>query len=381
MRINRNNYEIYFLDYRENQLTPGEVADLMLFLEQNQDLKSEFDEFENISIKPDENITFEAKGDLKKQPVTAVNGINAENYEEYLIASIEKELKANEETNLVLFLKKNTFLQKEYELFKLSILSPDRAVVFPDKSSLYKKAAIISWKPALYYATSAAAVILLFFSIYLNIDAPENKENIIAQAGQGSAIVEDSVDTKKAEKKEQVISPSKEDNSSGIRTIINRNPHTKQRSLKAPKRKTDVSDKDPEQIKKIKITSVELRANTREIVTEDRDYIYDVFRNSNVDDIQYADTDPATDDSKTLLGFALSKFKDVFRNKNHVENQPENITFWDIADVGISGFNTITRSDIQLNREYNSEGKISTLALVSDGFEVYRRKAPKQSRQ
>ena len=144
----------------------------------------------------------------------------------------------------------------------------------------------------------------------------------------------------------------------------------------------DVSDKEPEQIKKIKITSVELRApNTREIVKEERDYIYDVFRNFNVDDVQYADTDPATDDSKTLLGFALSKFKDVFRNKNHVENQPENITFWDIADVGISGFNTITRSDIQLNREYNSEGKISALALVSDGFEVYRRKAPKQSRQ
>lgn len=376
MSINRNNYEIYFLDYRENQLTPGEVADLMLFLEQNQDLKSEFDEFENISINPDENITYKSKESLKKQVVTNVNDINTENYEKYFIASIENELKLNQAEDLRIFLQKNTYLVKEYELFKRSILTPDKSIAFPDKSSLYKKAAIIYWKPALYYAISAAAVILLFFSIYLNIDAPENKDNIIAQAGQGSAIVEDSIDTKKAEKEKQVISPSKEDNNSGIRTIINRNPHTKQRSLKAPKRKMDVSDKDPEQIKKIKITSVELRANTREIVKEERDYIYDVFRNSNVDDIQYADTDPATDDSKTLLGFALSKFKDVFRNKNHVENQPENITFWDIADVGISGFNTITRSDIQLNREYNSEGKISALALVSDGFEVYRRKAP-----
>ena len=41
--INRNNYEAFLLDYVEQNLTAELVAELMLFLEQNPDLKAELE--------------------------------------------------------------------------------------------------------------------------------------------------------------------------------------------------------------------------------------------------------------------------------------------------------------------------------------------------
>ena len=134
MDINRNNYEIFFLDYWEKQLSPGEVADLMLFLEQNPDLKEEFDGFENVSILPEENIIFEQKENIKRQEVSSIKEIGAENYQNYFISSIEGQLDESEESDLAQFLEKNSFLAKEYEYFKQTILKPDNSITYPDKS-------------------------------------------------------------------------------------------------------------------------------------------------------------------------------------------------------------------------------------------------------
>ena len=43
MNINQNNYEAWFLDYYEKQLSAEQVAELFLFLEQHPLLKEEFD--------------------------------------------------------------------------------------------------------------------------------------------------------------------------------------------------------------------------------------------------------------------------------------------------------------------------------------------------
>jgi hypothetical protein len=66
MNINRENYEAYLLDYFEKELDPATVAELMLFLELNPDLKADFEEFENISLVPDTNIGFPTNTALKK---------------------------------------------------------------------------------------------------------------------------------------------------------------------------------------------------------------------------------------------------------------------------------------------------------------------------
>lgn len=53
MNINSHNYEAFFLDYHEGNLSPQQVADLLLFLEQHPGLKQDFDSFENIRLDND----------------------------------------------------------------------------------------------------------------------------------------------------------------------------------------------------------------------------------------------------------------------------------------------------------------------------------------
>ena len=46
MGINKENYEAYFLDYQEGTLAPGQVAELMVFLEMYPELKEELETFD-----------------------------------------------------------------------------------------------------------------------------------------------------------------------------------------------------------------------------------------------------------------------------------------------------------------------------------------------
>jgi len=69
MQINRNNYEAYFLDYRENNLSPEQVAELMIFLEQNPDLKASFEAYENIELATDKSIKFHQSHLLHHEPL------------------------------------------------------------------------------------------------------------------------------------------------------------------------------------------------------------------------------------------------------------------------------------------------------------------------
>ena len=62
--INKNNYEAFFLDYYEGNLTTEQVAELLLFIEQHPEHKEEFESFENISLVPEKN-SFSVKSSLK----------------------------------------------------------------------------------------------------------------------------------------------------------------------------------------------------------------------------------------------------------------------------------------------------------------------------
>jgi len=105
MEINKNNYEAYFLDYWENNLQPEMVAELMIFLEGNPDLKGEFNEFENIVLVPDESIKFQPNKELKKKEVEPVGEIQSDNYEHYMVGDLEGDLTKKEAANFKIFFK------------------------------------------------------------------------------------------------------------------------------------------------------------------------------------------------------------------------------------------------------------------------------------
>ena len=157
MGINRNNYEIFFIDFYDDQLTTAQKLELELFLESNPDLKAEFEDFENVTIL-ETAAEYEPKLDLKKPEITVIDKITEENYEELFIAWYENDLDTSQKASVVKFLEENPHLDKEFQL-QGSLIIPAEHIIYENKEQLKKKAFIG------YYWTAAAAAILIFLAI------------------------------------------------------------------------------------------------------------------------------------------------------------------------------------------------------------------------
>ncbi|MCX6294684.1 MAG: hypothetical protein NTX97_01235 [Bacteroidetes bacterium] len=129
MNINKNNYEAFFLDYHEGNLSPLQVADLLLFVEQHPELREEFESFENVTLDDLSTISFGDKSSLKKE-------ININNKDEYFIRSIENILTTEEKGLVENFIKQHPQYLPEFELFQKTKLSADTSIVFENKEFL-----------------------------------------------------------------------------------------------------------------------------------------------------------------------------------------------------------------------------------------------------
>lgn len=161
MEINKDNYEIFFLDYHEGNLSAEMQAEVVLFLQQHPEFKAEFESFEMINLPVAENVLFPDKNSLKKEMVTK------ENYAHFLIGSLEGDLKKEEQLALDKFLFTNPEFKKDEQLFSMTKLTVDTSIVFDNKSVLKQAVPIAERnRVAYYFAVAAAACILLLMGVY-----------------------------------------------------------------------------------------------------------------------------------------------------------------------------------------------------------------------
>ena len=134
MNINITNYESWFLDYHEGNLTAEQVAELFLFLEQHPELKQELDAFEEIG-QPLEAITanFPDKEPLKKEDL-----LSEKNIHEWLVAEIEGNLSEERIGILEAFLKLHPSYYNDRELFLKTKLQVDATEIFTGKAAMKK---------------------------------------------------------------------------------------------------------------------------------------------------------------------------------------------------------------------------------------------------
>lgn len=174
MKINRNNYESFFIDYLEGNLDEKLVDDFIEFLQQNPDLKEELSLFETVSIEQEE-ITFNKKELLFREKYDSEKAFN-----ETAIARLEGEITAEDSTEFENYLTIHPEKQKDAELFSYTKLQPDQSVVFSKKNKLYRRSAA---QTILLWTSRVAAVIIVALTVYTFIDKTSNKivpENNIA---------------------------------------------------------------------------------------------------------------------------------------------------------------------------------------------------------
>ncbi len=180
MKINRENYAEFFLDYFEGRLPEKEVGELLRFLELHPDLKDEFENFEPVFLSDDREIRFPLKASLKKDEAFA---INPGNYESIFAAYVEGDLTAAESLAVEEFAASDPAYAREFDLMGKTKLSPDTTVVFEGKNHLKRyiigKEAPVkdsargiffgTMRQKLMYAGSIAAAILLLITVTISL--------------------------------------------------------------------------------------------------------------------------------------------------------------------------------------------------------------------
>jgi hypothetical protein len=161
MKITRDNYEAYFLDYLDGNLDEELVNDFIEFLQSNPDLKEELQLAGLISIKPEE-VIFEKKAMLFKEEYDL-----EEKFNDTAIALLEGDLKEPQKTIFLSFLQRNPGKEKEAALFEKTVQVPDQNIIFSKKNRLYRYSAT---KTVLLWSTRVAAVLALAFFVYRAAD-------------------------------------------------------------------------------------------------------------------------------------------------------------------------------------------------------------------
>ncbi|NOQ26966.1 MAG: hypothetical protein GQ564_16520 [Bacteroidales bacterium] len=335
--ININNYEAYLLDLAEGELSSADEKLLMLFLDKNPEIKAEHDHFELEQVSA-ENIYFENKSSLKKTGI--LDDVSSNNFDELCIARIEGDLKNKEITEFDKIIKTNDDKEKEYNLFKLTQLSPDKNRVFQNKKSLKRKEVKTRILSKNYTVLSIAASIIILIGLYLLI--PKEKENAILVSELNKNI--------KVEKLPEIIKENKK--------VVELD------SKKVSVRKIAIKDNIPKQIQEVKelensIIEEQIKREITQIAFIDPVEIkYNFVNNEAALNIVYVSFDKAQkkdiviEESNSFGSYLAQSFnKRILKkgNKNKVE-------LFDIAQVSLERVNKLTGSKMSLERVYNENG-------------------------
>jgi hypothetical protein len=221
MKLNRENYEEYFILYMDNELSDEERHKVEIFVQENADLKAELDMLLQSKLVPDTDINFDNKEILMTKNSSS---ISVTNYEEWLLSYIDNELKAKERNDVERFVTTNPAIQKELKLLQQTKLQTEE-IVFQNKESLYRREekariVIIRW-----WRIAAAAVLILGISstaIILLNKKPNNKpgdvvdvqpkEEKLANPTKPSIMEIPASELKKIASNDKIKSPIKENN-------------------------------------------------------------------------------------------------------------------------------------------------------------------------
>jgi len=376
MKPTRENYEAFFLDYHEGNLSESQIEELMNFLALNPDLKEELDAFEMVMLTDDSSIILENKESLKKEDDALLTSI---------IAWHENDLNEDEKAELEKTLAHNTQAKKDFALVGMARLQPDTDVVYPNKSSL-KRFTLAGRFTQLQQFAAAAAVLAFIATLYFTLpNIMENDEDLIATT-------ESFIST------DEFSSPILPDTDTSVPQALEPKPRTPaviqpeliQREMKPES--IESKEKEPILVPRLtpnKIAAIEPVLNTtieREIPLlasiDLKDEFYWVSYIGN--------TDNEEDDSEeriaplqnplrqTVTSLASLAYDGIERNTGidvqNVENRiaSRNYGLWDLAGYGLAGIGQLTGTPVSLERERDETGKVTTALAIGERFRISR---------
>ncbi|MEY4594342.1 MAG: hypothetical protein RIQ47_752, partial [Bacteroidota bacterium] len=128
--INKENYEVYFIDYLDDKLDEQTVAKLRLFLELHPELKEELAGMEEVRLVTGPSALNSLKEQLKRDD----DGLTSVDCK--MIAALENDLPENDKREFLLEVAANTRLSATWKLYSETVLIADEKLIYNEKESL-----------------------------------------------------------------------------------------------------------------------------------------------------------------------------------------------------------------------------------------------------
>lgn len=355
MDINRNNYEAFFLDYAEGNLTAEQEELVRRFLTFNPDLREELEAFAVINITP-ENLEFPLKEKMRRFVPGTEDPFTPENFEMFCIAYLEGDLNENQANDFLDYINQDEKAASELERFR-SAYFPAERIPFPGKNSLKRKEP--GRKIPFRIITSLAAAAAITALVFLG---PFEKEDMIEIAvaedpERTDNLVREEVIEEVPQIEPEIISEEKQ-------VKVNAKPATlnviKNKSAPVPVSDFVISENE-ERIRQLsssqnqRLASLDLsRRPAQEIpVSYDR--------------IQVRPVEPTSIRSSSLSLAELAKYQ-IQRATDMVEE--EDVLLWSIASKGLQELSRVTGSNASLLASKDEDGSISGIQFRSKYFNL-----------
>lgn len=380
MEINRTNYEVFVIDYLDNRLDPVQTAELLLFLENNPDLKEDFEELKAISVTPAASEVYGFKELLIQPSDKDANELNDTNYSHYFVAYLEGDLSNEGMEKITAFLHANPQLQSEFNLFASCRLTADKKIKFPAPEVLKvkTKSAFIRY----YLATGIAASILLLGTVYLRLtpETDDSLEKSLRNAVEMQMSSDGESETTSPAKRETSDPALKTEEKTTVRSQTTGNSQTFRSQAKEtipavkPAVRTEKSPAAPVR----KLDRKPMFMNNTPIVanTGERNFYSGLYEDislaqelslSNLEEKEEALANQEKHPEKIGNVKAGRIINSVISSGEQLAEQlPQNMNGWLIADIGIKGFNLLTNKNYTINRSLSNKGSIKALKIEEE---------------
>ena len=349
MKPDRTNYEIWFIDYLDGNLDNSAKSQLFSFLEENPDLKEEFNELSPYILEPPAG-TFSKKALLKR----SYSDLSESQFDYLSVAAAEGDLPGSQAEELEEAMAKDPEKRIRFELIgKLKLAPPALQYNFKHKlKKLTLTARIIRFSTV---GVSAAASLLLIVSILNRQPAPG--QDTIAQAPET-----ENMSVQASEPGTEMIASQSEAEETRAETTV-----TNDIIAVLP-------DVTPPEVRSVIPEGSETGLKTESLIAVNADlsginYIPEVKLYKN-------NFEPSLVAVNTSLPSLLTEYEApgindfiarVFREKILKTDNPKNgeLKAYEIADAGIIGLNKLFGLNMSLEENFDDTGEVTSVYFNS----------------
>lgn len=347
MRIDKNNYEAYLLDYLEGSISEQDKQLLFLFLDEHPELKGDLDTDINISLEPEQvGMACHFKDELLKH--------EAQNYDlpvkDYLfIKKAEEGLTVSEEAELLLAEPDELAREKESASYQQLRLQSDSQITFDEKNKLRRFTLLpVLNQTIASRGIAAVASIAVILTVWINLNRP--------------AIVEPTTAINDKNNTQKIEAPAIARNKILEKPVVNQTQPSKDSLLELSKNPMNKAQTKADSTQKVSIIpeSAQYLASINQIKRFESAPINAYEHGLNVMMPQYM--------NNNLLRAELAS---IYQQIEQEEATPS--LSLALVEGGVKVMNFLSKESVKMNKYYNADGKVVGYKLKGDNLEVNRR--------